>query len=198
MLGDLGDPHRALKIVHVGGTSGKGSTATIAAQILRSAGYRVGLHVKPHLEAVEERFVVDGSAIESARLVELIDQIAPIARRRKPTWYELTVALAFTHFRAERVDVAVVEVGLGGTYDATNVVHPAISVITNVGLDHTDILGDTVELIATDKVGIVKSGARTISGATQPSVRAIVRERCALVGSPLWLVDEAGRRGFFL
>jgi dihydrofolate synthase/folylpolyglutamate synthase len=190
MLSDLDNPHLDLKVVHVGGTSGKGSTATIVAEILRHAGYRVALHVKPHLENVEERFVVDGRAITSERLAKLIQDVAAVARRWRPTWYELTVALAFEHFRAENVGVAVVEVGLGGTYDATNVVQPAVAVLTNVGLDHIDILGDTVELIATDKVGILKPGAPTVSGATQESVRAIVQERANVVGSRLWLVGE--------
>jgi dihydrofolate synthase/folylpolyglutamate synthase len=190
LLTELDHPERGRPIVHIGGTSGKGSTATIVAGILRSAGYRVGLHVKPHLEAVEERFVVDGAPIESAALVDLIERIGPSALKWGPSWYELTVALAFEHFRAERVDVAVIEVGLGGRYDATNVVQPAVAVLTNVGLDHTDVLGDTVEKIAADKVGIFKAGAPTVSGVTQATVRAIVRRRCAEVDSPLWLVDE--------
>jgi dihydrofolate synthase / folylpolyglutamate synthase len=190
MLLDLGNPQDSLPIVHIGGTSGKGSTATIAASVLSAAGYRVGLHVKPHLERIEERFVVDGQAIPTDRLVALIRQIEPIARRWRPSWYELTVALAFEHFRAERVEVAVVEVGLGGTYDATNVVRPAVAVLTNVGLDHVDVLGNTVELIAADKVGIFKPDAPTVCGATQDSVRAIARRRCNDVASPLWLIDE--------
>jgi dihydrofolate synthase/folylpolyglutamate synthase len=191
MLRDLDNPHRDLNVVHIGGTSGKGSTATLVADILRLAGHRVGLHVKPHLENVEERFVVDGCAIETEPLAKLIRDVAPIARRWRPSWYELTVALAFEHFRAQKIDVAVVEVGLGGTYDATNVVQPAVAVLTNVGLDHVEILGDSVELIAMDKVGIIKPGATTVSGATQESVRAIVRERAQAVGSRLWLVGES-------
>jgi dihydrofolate synthase/folylpolyglutamate synthase len=190
MLGELGNPQDAYPIVHIGGTSGKGSTATIAAAILAAAGYRVGLHVKPHLERVEERFVVDSQPITTPRLVDLIQRAEPIARRWRPSWYELTVALAFEHFRQERVDVAVVEVGLGGTYDATNVVRPAVAVLTNVGLDHVEVLGHTVEQIAADKVGIFKPGARTVCGATQTTVRDIARHRCAEVGSRLWLVDE--------
>src|SRR5260370_14313398 len=104
ILNDLGNPQDALTIVHVGGTSGKGSTATIAAAILKAAGCRVGLHVKPHLESVEERFVVDGQSISTERLVELIEKMEPTARRWRPSWYELTVALAFEYFRAEQVD----------------------------------------------------------------------------------------------
>jgi dihydrofolate synthase/folylpolyglutamate synthase len=190
ILGELGNPQDSYPIVHIGGTSGKGSTATIAAAILAAADYRVGLHVKPHLERVEERFVIGGQPIETSRLVELIRRVEPIARRWRPSWYELTVALAFEYFRDEHVDVAVVEVGLGGTHDATNVVRPAVAVLTNVGLDHVEVLGDSVEQIAADKVGIFKPGAPTVCGATQASVREIARRRCAEVGSRLWLVDE--------
>ena len=186
LLAELGDPHRGLPVLHIGGTSGKGSTATMAARILERAGYRVGLHVKPHLERVEERFVINGAEIPTPRLVQMLRAAAPAARRVGPTWYELTVAIAFQYFRAEQVDLAVVEVGLGGTYDGTNVVQPLVATLTNVGLDHTEILGDTVEQIAADKVGILKRGAVAVSGATQETVREIVARRCAAVGAPLW------------
>lgn len=190
LLAELGQPHRDLRVLHIGGTSGKGSTATLAARILELAGYRVGLHVKPHLERVEERFVLNGRLIATERLVDYLEQVAPVARLVHPTWYELTVAIAFQFFRDERVDLAVVEVGLGGTYDGTNVVQPLVAILTNVDLDHTDVLGDTVEKIASDKVGIFKSGILAISGATQPSVREIVSRRCRDVGASLWQVGR--------
>jgi dihydrofolate synthase/folylpolyglutamate synthase len=190
LLHRLGDPHHDLRILHVGGTSGKGSTATIAASILQSSGYKVGLHVKPHLEDVEERFVVNGRPIDSRRLVDLIEQAAESARAIGPSWYELTVALAFAYFRDEKVDAAVVEVGLGGTYDATNIVDPRGVILTNVGLDHTEVLGDTIEQIAADKAGIVKPGVAVVSGITQSSTRAIVEERCRTVCANLWSIDR--------
>jgi dihydrofolate synthase/folylpolyglutamate synthase len=148
------------------------------------------LHVKPHLEAVEERFVVSGRTIDPERLVDLIETAEPLARAIGPSWYELTVALAFAYFRDEKVDAAVVEVGLGGTYDATNVIDPSAVILTNVGLDHTEVLGHTVELIATDKVGIVKPGVTVVSGLTQPSTRAIVEARSSSVGAKLWSIDR--------
>ncbi len=185
LLAALDNPHRHLRILHVGGTSGKGSTATMAARIFEEAGYRVGLHVKPHLETVEERLVVGSIPITPSQLVALIREVEPIAREVRPSWYELTVALALTYFARERVDLAVVEVGLGGTYDATNIVEAPVAILTNVGLDHTEVLGDTVEKIAADKVGIAKPGATFLSGATQASVVAIVTERCAKVGARL-------------
>ncbi len=190
LLARLGDPQIGLPVLHVGGTAGKGSTATLAAAVLRAAGYRVGLHTKPHLARVNERIVVDGAEITDAELRALIAEATPAARLLAPSWYELTVALALLHFRRIAVDIAVVEVGMGGTWDGTNVVEPRVAVLTNVGLDHTEILGDTVELIAADKVGIIKSGGIAVSGVTQPSVREIVAARAAAVSAPLWLLDR--------
>jgi dihydrofolate synthase / folylpolyglutamate synthase len=195
LLAALGNPERGLPVVHVGGTSGKGSTATIIAAILRAAGYRVGLHAKPHLRSVEERIVVDGQPISSADLVSLLDEIAPVAREVRPSWHELTTALMLAHFRRRAVDVAVVEVGLGGTFDSTNVVEPLVAVLSNVGLDHTEVLGDTVEAIASDKVGIFKAGARIVAGVKQPSVIEIVRASAAAIGAPLALLGEEIRIG---
>lgn len=193
LLDALGNPQIGLPVLHVGGTSGKGSTSTIAARILREAGYRVGLHVKPHLESVEERFVVDGAPIASTALARLLREAAPAARAVAPSWYELTVAVALQHFRAERVDLAVVEVGLGGTYDGTNVVEPLVAVLTNVGLDHTEVLGDTIEKIVADKSGILKPGGLAVSGVVQPSAAAIVAERCQINQVPLWRLGEEVR-----
>ncbi|HUX88503.1 MAG TPA: Mur ligase family protein [Chloroflexota bacterium] len=190
LLDLIGNPQVGLPVLHVGGTAGKGSTATIAAQILQESGYRVGLHVKPHLERVEERFVLGGQAIEAERLSRILLDLAPAARAIGPTWYELTVAAAFRFFQEEKVDLAVVEVGLGGTYDGTNVVQSVAAVLTNVGLDHTEILGDTVDAIARDKVGIAKPGVPFVSGVSQPVVAEIVRARCQDVAAPLW---QAGR-----
>ncbi len=192
LLAHLGDPQIGLPVLHVGGTAGKGSTATIAAALLTAAGYRTGLHTKPHLRRVNERIVVNGAPISDADLLALIDEATPAARAVQPTWYEFTVALALLHFRRITVDIAVIEVGLGGTYDGTNVVQPLVAVLTNVGLDHTEILGDTVEEIARDKVAIIKPGCIAVTGVTQPSVRAIVADRAADVGAPLWRYGSEG------
>ncbi len=190
LLAHLGDPQIGLPVLHIGGTAGKGSTATIAAAVLTAAGYRTGLHTKPHLRRVNERIVVNGAPIADADLLALIEEAAPAARAVEPTWYEFTVALALLHFRHIAVDIAVIEVGLGGTYDGTNVVQPLVAVLTNVGLDHTEILGDTVEEIARDKVAIIKPGCIALTGVTQPSVKAIVAERAADVGVPLWRLGD--------
>jgi dihydrofolate synthase/folylpolyglutamate synthase len=190
LLAHLGNPQIGLPVLHIGGTAGKGSTATIAAALLTAAGHRTGLHTKPHLRRVNERIVVNGAPIDDVDLLALIEEAAPAARAVQPTWYEFTVALALLHFRRIAVDIAVIEVGLGGTYDGTNVVQPLVAVLTNVGLDHTEILGDTVEEIARDKVAIIKPGCIAITGVTQPSVREIVAERALSVGAPLWRLGE--------
>lgn len=190
LLALLGDPQVGLPVLHIGGTSGKGSTATIAAALLTAAGYRTGLHTKPHLRRVNERIVVNGAPISDADLLALIEEAAPAAETVQPTWYEFTVALAFLHFRRIAVEIAVIEVGLGGTFDGTNVVQPLVAVLTNVGLDHTEILGNTVEEIARDKVAIIKPGCIAITGVTQRSVREIVQERAVAVGVPLWRLGD--------
>jgi dihydrofolate synthase / folylpolyglutamate synthase len=177
LMEHLGHPEQKFPSVHVGGTSGKGSTATYIANILAEAGYRVGLFTKPHLSSVRERLVINGCPISANEMMELLERVSRY-ESEKPTWFELTTALAFQFFHERQVDVGVIEVGLGGTYDATNVLLPELSVLTNVGLDHTEILGDTVEKIAADKVGIIKPGKRVVSGVTQPSVIEIVEDQC--------------------
>ncbi len=189
LLERMGNPERKFRSIHVGGTSGKGSTSTYLANILTGAGYKVGLFTKPHLVSVRERFMIDGEPILPEAILALLENLEKQIDS-KPTWFELTTALAFQYFAGQQVDYAVIEVGLGGMLDATNVILPEMSLLTNVGLDHTDILGDTVEEIAADKVGIIKPGKPVISGAAQPSVIQIIEKRCAQVHAPLRL---AGR-----
>lgn len=192
----LGNPQAGLRVVHVGGTSGKGSTAVFIAHILTAAGYRVGLHTSPHLQILNERHQINGQMIPTSRLAALWQQMKPAVEQMRrefpfgaPSYFEAQFALSCLWFAAENVDVAVIEVGLGGLLDATNVL-PAdvarVAVLTNVGLDHTEILGDTVEKIAQDKSGIFKAGQIVISGCSQPSVQAIVAEKCTAVGATLW------------
>ncbi len=194
LLQALDDPQEHLPAILVGGTSGKGSTCHLLAAIFDAAGYRAGLHAKPHLSSVSERMVVAGEAIDCDALHRLLDDVAPLLDRtafaERPTWFELVVALAFRWFSLQRADPAVVEVGLGGTWDATNLLHPFVAVLTNVGLDHVDVLGHTVEEIASDKVGILKPGGHAITGVTQPSVQRIVTDRAEKAGIPLWRLGK--------
>lgn len=190
-----GDPQDRYPVIHVGGTSGKGSTATMIAAIL-AQDLRVGLHTSPHLVSPTERMKINGTDISISRFIELSRIILPHAETLcdgewgKPTYFEILTAMMFLYFAQERVDVAVVEVGLGGRIDATNIVHPAVAVLTNVGLDHTEILGNTVEEIANDKAGIIKEHIRIVSGVTQPTVQAIVQDRCNTLDASLSLLDR--------
>ncbi len=189
----LGNPQDAFRSIHVGGTSGKGSTATMTAALLTRAGYRTGLYLSPHLQVLNECYQINNHFAATTDLADVFETLKPaiaqVARENpfgRPSYFEAQTALAFALFARKQVDVAVIEVGLGGALDATNVLRPQISVLTNVGLDHTEILGDTVELIAQNKARIIKPGQIVISGFTQPSTQAIVQERCATQGATLW------------
>ena len=194
----LGDPHDRLRIVHITGTKGKGSTAAMLASILRAAGYRVGLFTSPHLYHVEERVQVDGEPITQRELAARIAEIAPAVRTLEeagsrwpaPTFFEIGTALGFLHFCYRRVDIAIVEVGLGGRFDSTNVCRPLVSVITSIGLDHTAQLGDTLEAIAFQKAGIIKRGVPVVSGVIEPGPRDRIRCVAAELGVTLHECDR--------
>ncbi len=197
LLARIGNPERSFKSVHVGGTSGKGSTCYLISSILTAAGYKTGLHVSPHLEYIGERMQINGVAITENDFAELVSWIQPFIEEigmtsglGKPTYFEVLVALAFEYFRRSGVEIAIVEVGLGGERDATNVLAPLVAVLTNVDLDHTEILGNTVEKIARDKAGIIKQNMRVISAAKQPSVRAIIEKRCREKNVSLMLIGR--------
>ena len=196
----LGDPHDRLRLVHVTGTKGKGSTCAMLAAVLRAAGYRVGLFTSPHLVDVRERIQVDGVPIARAELAARMAEIAPAVQALDDsgglTFFEIGTALGFLHFAYRRCDSAVIEVGLGGRFDSTNVCRPLVSVVTNVGLDHTAQLGDTLEAIAFQKAGIIKRGVPVVSGVTQEGPRGVVREVAAELGAELLEVldSTSGRR----
>lgn len=200
LLALLGSPHRALPVIHVAGTKGKGSTVAMIAAILERSGLRVGRYLSPHVHRLEERICVDSRPIPAAALerafaavIPAVERIDAAARRRGtrgPTWFEAVTAAAFVHFAHERVDVAVLETGLGGRLDATNVCRPLVSVITPVSLDHTAVLGPTVRHIATEKAGIVKRGCPLVCGARDPEARAVVVETARRRRTPLLLVDR--------
>ncbi|MBV8263089.1 MAG: bifunctional folylpolyglutamate synthase/dihydrofolate synthase [Candidatus Eremiobacteraeota bacterium] len=197
LLRHLGDPQESLQAVHVGGSAGKGSTATMCAAILQAAGFKAGLHTKPHLHSVTERARIDGQPIAPQRFGDIFDRLAPVIEVMRgeqwgpPSYFELMVALSFLYFAEEKVDVAVIEVGVGGTLDGTNVITPLVSIITNVGTDHQDVLGDTVEEIAKDKAGIIKDGVPVVTAATQDSVLQIITEAAQAHGAPLSIVARA-------
>jgi dihydrofolate synthase / folylpolyglutamate synthase len=164
LMESLGEPQKKYPIIHVAGTKGKGSVSALCAAGLRAAGYKVGLYTSPHLEDYVERIQINGNPISHEQLIELVDEIQPhVAKIEKLTTFEITTALAFMAFAKYGVDAAVLEVGLGGRLDATNIVTPKVSVITSLSYDHTAVLGNTLALIAGEKAGIIKEGVPVVS-----------------------------------
>ncbi|MEM1570398.1 MAG: Mur ligase family protein, partial [Candidatus Bathyarchaeia archaeon] len=195
----IGNPQNSFRSILVGGTNGKGSTATMIASILMEEGFRVGLFTKPHLSSYTERFTVNGISISEGDVVRIFYELKPYMERmslckryRHPSFFEATVALAFKYFCEQNVDFAVVEVGLGGRLDATNVLNPLVSVITNVHLEHTKILGDTIDKIAWEKAHIIKSNGLAITATDREEAFSVIskiarrrRARLFRVGSDL-------------
>jgi dihydrofolate synthase/folylpolyglutamate synthase len=195
-LRELGDPHRAYPTIHVAGTSGKGSTCTMIATVLQAAGKRTGLHTKPHLHLMTERARIDGVCVDPRRFAALLDGMMPAIERitpqfGRPTYYETLLALAFVHFATERVDVAVIEVGLGGRLDGTNLLQPEVTAITSIGYDHTEVLGDTLQAIAREKAGIARAGVPFVVSATAPEALQTLAECAVEAAAPLVRVSEA-------
>jgi dihydrofolate synthase/folylpolyglutamate synthase len=197
----LGSPHRAIACVHIAGTNGKGSTAAMLESILRSAGLRTGLYTSPHLERINERIRIDGENISDAEFAALWTRIhasieALLAGGElagHPTFFECLTAMAFLAFAEQRVDLAVYEVGLGGRFDATNIVQPEVAVITPIDFDHEDFLGHSIEEIAGEKAGIIKAGAQVVSSAGRPEARSVVARQCQAAGAQLFEVDDYWR-----
>lgn len=188
----LGNPHHRLRIIHIAGSKGKGSTSALLASILQREGYCVGLFTSPHLVAVEERIQVDRQPIAASELASLLSEIRAATSTsflEELTFFEIGTALGFLHFVRRRVDFAVVEVGLGGRFDSTNVCDPILSIITSISLDHTQILGDTLPQIAFEKAGIIKPGRPTISGVRDLSARRVIEAIALERGSPLRQLD---------
>lgn len=193
LLARLGNPEKGLKFIHVAGTNGKGSTASMLASILRTAGYRTGLYTSPYILCFNERMQVDGEMIPDEELAEITEYVRPHAEAmtEHPTEFELVTAIAFVFFARRNCDIVVLEVGMGGELDSTNVIPcPEVSVITNIGLDHTEVLGDTVEKVAAAKAGIIKGGDTVLYRSTD-SVEAVFAARCGQVGSRLHPADFA-------
>ncbi len=164
LMEHLGHPERQFKSVHVAGTNGKGSTSHMLAAVLQCAGYKAGLYTSPHLVDYRERIRINGQMIEKSEVVHFVDENRSLLEDVRPSFFETTMALAFRYFAAQKVDIAVVEVGLGGRLDSTNIIVPEVSVITNIGLDHTEFLGNTLQEIAAEKAGIIKTGVPVVIG----------------------------------
>ena len=191
LLGQLGHPHRAYPSVHVAGTKGKGSTTAMIEAVLRAAGYRTGMYTSPHLHTFRERIRLGGQPIPEADLVALVEQMRPIvAARPELTVFEIITALAMWYYAREQVDFGVFEVGLGGRLDATNVLRPLVSVITSISIDHVKVLGDTLEAIAREKAGIIKSGIPVVSSPQRSEAMRVVRDASTERGAPLVVIGR--------
>tara|TARA_R110002111_G_scaffold262504_1_gene338945 strand:- start:126483 stop:127916 length:1434 start_codon:yes stop_codon:yes gene_type:complete len=193
----LGNPQSSVPTIHIAGTKGKGSTSAMTAEMLSAAGYKTGLFTSPHVTKYEERILIDGQQIEPEQLVELVAEISQAVEqmdlepgKMSPTFFELTTALAWMYFKQQQADFAVMEVGLGGRLDSTNVCEPLVTVITNISYDHTALLGNTIEQITREKAGIIKPGIPVISGVTQPEAIAVLEKFCHEKQAPLYLLNR--------
>ncbi len=187
----FGNPHKSLRnVIHVAGTNGKGSICHTLAAILQAHGYRVGLFTSPHLVDFRERIRVNGVMIPEEAVVDFVERFRGMSSSISPSFFELTTVLAFEYFASRQLDFTIVEVGLGGRLDSSNIVSPALSVITNISLDHTDLLGDTPEKIAREKAGIIKAGVPVLVGEAHGAVRRVFEEVAASVGAPIFFAED--------
>lgn len=187
----LGNPHRSYATIHIAGTNGKGSVSHLLAAILQQAGYRVGLYTSPHLVDFRERIRVNGKMIPQAYVTDFVARHRPFFEPLRPSFFELTSSMAFDYFRERQVDYAVIETGLGGRLDSTNIITPILSIITNISLDHTQFLGDTLEKIAREKAGIIKPGIPALVGETgDPDVARVFTDTAQAQQAPIYFAEE--------
>jgi dihydrofolate synthase/folylpolyglutamate synthase len=172
----LDNPHKKFKSIHVAGTNGKGSTSHLLASVLQEAGYKVGLYTSPHLKNFRERIKINGQMIGEKYVVNFVEENKVIFEKMELSFFEFTVAMAFDYFAKEKVDIAIIETGLGGRLDSTNIIHPELAIITNISLDHTNLLGNTIEKIAEEKAGIIKENTPIIIGRKQKETTEIFRK----------------------
>lgn len=186
----LGRPEKKFPSVHIAGTNGKGSTSHMLAAIFQSAGYRTGLYTSPHLKDFRERIKIDGEMIKEPFVVDFVERIRPLSESIDPSFFEVTVAMAFEYFAVEKVDIAIIEVGLGGRLDSTNIIHPELSIITNIGFDHMNMLGNTLPAIAFEKAGIIKKDTPVVIGEHHPETAPVFEQRAREDHAPLTFADQ--------
>lgn len=187
----LGNPERKFKSIHIAGTNGKGSTSHMLAAILQSAGYRTGLYTSPHLKSFTERIRIDGHEVSKKFVVDFVEEMKPTLDEIEPSFFEMTVGMAFDYFAREQVDIAVIEVGLGGRLDSTNVITPELSLITNISFDHMALLGNTLPKIAFEKAGIIKQGVPVIISERQEAVEDIFITRASHLHADLTFASDS-------
>ena len=183
----IGNPQQQLRTVHIAGTNGKGSVSHMLAAIFQTAGYKTGLYTSPHLKDFRERIKINGEMITQAAVVAFTERIQPQIDELDPSFFEVTVAMAYDYFVQEKVDIAIIETGLGGRLDSTNIITPDVSVITNIGWDHMNLLGDTLEKIASEKAGIIKNGIPVVIGETIPETAPVFEKTAREKNSPYYL-----------
>jgi len=186
----LDNPHKKFKSIHIAGTNGKGSVSHYIAAILQQAGYKVGLYTSPHLVDFGERIRINGKMIEEHFVVDFIEQNKNSIESIQPSFFELTMAMGFSYFADQKADIAVVEVGLGGRLDSTNIIHPELSIITNIGFDHVEFLGDTLEKIAAEKAGIIKKGVPVVIGETLPETKPVFWQKAVEMTTEINFASE--------
>ena len=186
----VGNPERRFKSIHIAGTNGKGSTSHMLAAIFQQAGYKTGLYTSPHLKDFRERIRVNGEFITESAVIDFVQRVAPLSEKIDPSFFEMTVVMAFDYFAREQVDIAIVEVGLGGRLDSTNIITPELSIITNISYDHMNLLGDTLAKIAFEKAGIIKPHVPVVIGETNPETAPIFEQRAHEEQAPIRFADK--------
>ena len=187
----IGNPQQKLKTIHIAGTNGKGSTSHMLASVLQTAGYKTGLYTSPHLKDFRERIKVNGEMCEESFVIDFTNRIQPMIHKIQPSFFEITVAMAFEYFALQQVDIAIIEVGLGGRLDSTNIITPELSIITNIGWDHMNLLGNSLELIAYEKAGIIKESVPVIIGDYTNITRPIFENRAKELRAKIyWATEE--------
>jgi dihydrofolate synthase / folylpolyglutamate synthase len=189
----IGNPERKFKAIHVAGTNGKGSSSHMLAAILQSEGYKTGLYTSPHLKEFTERIKIDGVEIQQDFVCDFVERIKPFIELIQPSFFEMTVAMAFDYFSKSKVDIAVIEVGLGGRLDSTNVITPLVSLITNISWDHKELLGDTLAKIAAEKAGIIKQNIPVVISEKQPEVQAVFSIKAGAEKAPISFAPDSFR-----
>ena len=192
----LGHPETKFRSIHIAGTNGKGSSSHMLASILQEAGYKTGLYTSPHLKDFRERIRIDGTPISEERVVRFIGAHSTFLKKHRLSFFEMSVGMAFDFFAREKVDLAVIEVGLGGRLDSTNIIIPEVSLITNIGMDHTETLGDTLAKITREKAGIIKPGVPVVISETQEEVADIFREIAGSKGAPITFADQTVKKAY--
>ena len=186
----IDDPQNKFKCIHIAGTNGKGSTSHMLAAMLQQAGYKTGLYTSPHLKDFRERIRINGEMVSQNFVVDFVEKTKEITKKTEPSFFELTVAMAFDYFSEQQVDIAIIETGLGGRLDSTNIITPVLSVITNIGYDHMNILGNTLEEIAAEKAGIIKPGVPVVIGEYLPRTKPIFINKARNVNAPIYFASD--------